>query len=152
MSFSSFHEGLFTPTKTDRIQTLDMEICQNDYPLDWYQQEFLPYAEEYQRLPDRDLVTILAWMQPYMDKAFQHFGDSLLIAAHYYMGGEIVQMTQYFGGYVGDSYQLALAAMRQSEKKIIVESAVHFMAESINLVVRWRLWPKILWCFRPSKS
>ncbi len=112
----------------------DMQVCQDDYPLDWYTQEFLPYAEEYQALPDRDISTTLLWMQPYMEAAAKHFGDSLLLLAHYYMGGEIVKMIKYFGGTVADSYQLALMAVEHPEKKIIVESAVHFMAESIAIL------------------
>ncbi len=111
-----------------------MQVCQDDYPLDWYQQEFVPYAEEYQALADRDILTTLMWMQPYMEAAIKHFGDSLLLLAHYYMGGEIVKMIKYFGGTIGDSYQLALMAVRQPEKKVIVESAVHFMAESISIM------------------
>ena len=31
----------------------DIPICQTDLPLDWYQDEFKPYAEEYLALPDR---------------------------------------------------------------------------------------------------
>lgn len=112
----------------------DMQVCQDDYPLDFYQREFVPYAEEYQALPDRDILTTLCWMQPYMEKAQAHFGDSLLLLAHYYMGGEIVKMIKYFGGTIGDSYQLALMALNQPEKKVIVESAVHFMAESISIL------------------
>jgi quinolinate synthase len=111
-----------------------MEVCQSDYPLDWYQQEFLPYAEEYRLLPDRDLMTIIAWMEPYVQKAFKHFGDSLLLLAHYYMGGEIVKIINHLGGKIGDSYQLALMAVEHPEKKVIVESAVHFMAESISIL------------------
>lgn len=112
----------------------DMQVCQDDYPLDWYQQEFLPYAEEYQALPDRDIGTTLLWMQPYIEAAAKHFGDSLLLLAHYYMGGEIVKIIKYFGGTIGDSYQLALMAVENPEKKVIVESAVHFMAESIAIL------------------
>ena len=112
----------------------NMQVCQDDYPLDWYQQEFLPYAEEYQALPDRDVLTTLLWMQPYVEAAQRYFGDSLLLLAHYYMGGEIVKIMQHFGGTIGDSYQLALQAVQQPEKKIIVESAVHFMAESISIL------------------
>lgn len=111
-----------------------MQVCQDDYPLDWYQQEFLPYAEEYQALPDRDILTTLLWMEPYVEAAKKHFGDSLLLLAHYYMGGEIVKIMKYFGGTIGDSYQLALKAIEHPEKKIIVESAVHFMAESISIL------------------
>src|SRR5262245_6447719 len=76
----------------------DMTVCQTDYPLDWYQKEFLPYAEEYQALPDRDELTILMWMQPYIESALKYFGNDLLLLAHYYMGGEIVKMIKYFGG------------------------------------------------------
>jgi quinolinate synthase len=114
--------------------TSDMKICQADYPLDWYQTEFLPYAEEYKALPDRNLTTVLNWMRPYIHKAQQHFGDELLLLAHYYMGGEIVQLIQEFGGVIGDSYQLALMAARNPQKKVIIESAVHFMAESISIL------------------
>jgi quinolinate synthase len=114
--------------------TQPASICQDDYPLDWYQREFAPYAEEYQALPDREMLTTLLWMEPYLKKATQYFGDTLLLLAHYYMGGEIVKMIKYLGGTVGDSYQLALMAVNKPEKKVIVESAVHFMAESISIL------------------
>jgi len=112
----------------------DMEICQSDYPVDWYQEDFIPYAEEYLALPDRKYETIVKWMSPYIKRAVDHFGDSLLLLAHYYMGGEIVKLIGEFNGKIGDSYQLALMARNNPEKKVIVESAVHFMAESITLL------------------
>ncbi|HDO7894275.1 TPA: quinolinate synthase NadA [Legionella pneumophila] len=112
----------------------DMAICQSDYPLDWYQEDFIPYAQEYQALPDRKLTTVLNWMKPYLDKAQNHFGNKLLLLAHYYMGGEIVRLIEQFGGKIGDSYQLALMAANNPEKSVIVESAVHFMAESISIL------------------
>jgi quinolinate synthase len=124
----------YQPEQTYMNITNDMTVCQADYPLDWYQQEFIPYAEEYLALPDRKLTTIVEWMRPYISKAQQHFGNELLLLAHYYMGGEIVQLIQEFGGVIGDSYQLALMAARNPEKKVIVESAVHFMAESISIL------------------
>lgn len=123
-----------TPETTKHFLHTNMQVCQDDYPIDWYQKEFLPYAEEYQALPDRDILTTLIWMQPYIDAARKHFGDSLLLLAHYYMGGEIVKIMKSFGGLVGDSYQLALQAVQHPEKKVIVESAVHFMAESISIL------------------
>ena len=86
----------------------DMQVCQDDYPLDWYQQEFLPYAEEYQALPDRDITTTLLWMEPYIKAATDHFGDSLLLLAHYYMGGEIVKIISYFGGTIADNQSLVV--------------------------------------------
>ena len=114
--------------------TNDMRICQADYPLDWYQPDFIPYAEEYLALPDRKLTTVLAWMTPYVRRAQDHFGDQLLMLAHYYMGGDIVRLIEQFGGQVGDSYQLALMAANHPEKSVIIESAVHFMAESIRIL------------------
>ena len=114
--------------------TNDMSICQSDYPLDWYQEDFIPYAEEYLALPDRKLTTVVAWMAPYMKKAQNHFGDKLLLLAHYYMGGDIVRLIEQFGGQIGDSYQLALMAANHPEKSVIIESAVHFMAESISIL------------------
>lgn len=124
----------FTPRATNHLFKPDMQVCQDDYPLDWYQQEFFPYAEEYQALPDRNLLTTILWMEPYIEAAKKHFGDQLLLLSHYYMGGEIVKIMKYFGGMVGDSYQLALMAVQHPEKKVIVESAVHFMAESISIL------------------
>lgn len=126
----------YTPTATQLHLPPDMAICQSDYPLDWYQTEFIPYGEEYLALPDRHFSTVVNWMRPYMDRAQQHFGDSLLLLAHYYMGGEIVKLIEQFGGYVGDSYQLSVVAARRPEKSLIIESAVHFMAESICLLAQ----------------
>jgi quinolinate synthase len=103
-------------------------------PLDWYQSEFKPYAEEYLALPDRRPETVLRWLDGYARPALDHFGDSLLMVAHFYMGGEIVKLVERYGGAVADSYQLALAAARNPHKKVIVESAVHFMAEAIAIL------------------
>lgn len=126
----------FDPEHTLMQVRNDMSICQSDYPLDWYQPEFVPYAEEYQALPDRKLTTIVNWMAPYLAKAQAHFGDKLLLLAHYYMGGEIVRLVEQFGGKIGDSYQLAVMAANHPEKSLIIESAVHFMAESISILAK----------------
>jgi quinolinate synthase len=131
----------FSTTETKITQshfqlTPDMDLCQTDLPLDWYQPEFVPYAEEYLALPDRKIETVVKWLKKYVDPALNHFGDSLLLLAHYYMGGEIVKLVELFGGQIGDSYQLALMAAKHPEKKVIVESAVHFMAESISILAR----------------
>lgn len=114
----------------------EIPICQTDLPLDWYQAEFKPYAEEYLALPDRKPASILPWLDQYAIPALNHFGDSLLLLAHFYMGGEIVKLVERYGGKVADSYQLALQASRNPEKKVIVESAVHFMAETIATLAR----------------
>ncbi|MFT5050755.1 MAG: quinolinate synthase [Chlamydiales bacterium] len=111
-----------------------LPICQTDLPLDWYQPEFQPYAEEYLALPDRTPESVLPWLDSYVRPAQEHFGDSLLLLAHYYMGGEIVKLVERYGGAVADSYALALQAARNPEKRIIVESAVHFMAEAVAIL------------------
>jgi quinolinate synthase len=117
------------------IQLLpEIPICQTDLPFDWYQAEFKPYAEEYLALPDRKPATVFGWLDQYALPALDHFGDSLLLLAHFYMGGEIVKVVERYGGKVADSYALALQAVRNPEKKVIVESAVHFMAESIAIL------------------
>ena len=112
----------------------DMPICQQDLPLDWYQEEFKPYAEEYLALPDRKPETVLPWMHRYIHPALDHFGPRLMLLAHYYMGGEIVKLVERYGGRIADSYELALQTREHPETKIFVESAVHFMAESIAIL------------------
>ena len=112
----------------------DIPICQTDLPLDWYQEEFRAYAEEYLALPDRKPETVLPWMDSYLRPAVAALGDELMLLAHYYMGGEIVKLVERYGGHVADSYQLARQAVLHPEKRLIVESAVHFMAEAIALL------------------
>jgi len=112
----------------------DIPICQTDLPLDWYQEEFKPYAEEYLALPDRTPPTVLRWMDRYMHPALDHFGPRLMLLAHYYMGGEIVKLVERYGGHIADSYLLARQAVLHPETKLFVESAVHFMAEAIALL------------------
>ncbi len=128
------------PQETSRIPPSGLvlepgiPICQTELPLDWYQPDFRPYAEEYLALPDRTPETVLPWLDQYVEPALAHFGDALLLLAHFYMGGEIVKLVERYGGHVADSYALALEAHRHPEKRVIVESAVHFMAESIAIL------------------
>jgi len=111
----------------------DIPICQTDLPLDWYQEEFKPYAEEYLALPDRKPETVIPWMDRYIQPVLNHFGPELMLLAHYYMGGEIVKLVERYGGKVADSYLLARQSVLHPETKVFVESAVHFMAEAIAL-------------------
>ncbi len=108
-----------------------LPICQTDLPLDWYQEEFKPYAEEYLALPDRTPESVLPWMDRHLQPALAEFGPRLLMLAHYYMGGEIVKLVERYGGRVADSYELALQARNNHGAELIVESAVHFMADAI---------------------
>jgi len=61
---SEFETTELNIPKTGFVLNPEMDLCQSDYPLDWYQKEFLPYAQEYQALPDRRPETILSWMNP----------------------------------------------------------------------------------------
>lgn len=126
--------SLTNPTATGLRLQPDMPICQQDLPLDRYDEAFVPYAQEYLALPDRTPETVLSWLDGYVVPAIEHFGDSLLLLAHFYMGGEIVKLVERYGGAVADSYVLALQARSQPEKKVIVESAVHFMAETVAIL------------------
>ena len=112
----------------------DIPICQTDLPLDWYQPEFKPYAEEYLALPDRLPGTVLPWMDRYILPAQKQLGPELVLLAHYSMGGEVVKLVERYGGLIADSYQLAREAVLHPDKRIFVESAVHFMAEAIALL------------------
>src|SRR5262245_47255490 len=112
----------------------DMPICQTDLPLDWYQAEFKPYAEEYLALPDRLPETVLPWMDGYIRPALAALGDRVMLLAHYYMGGEIVKLVERYGGRVADSYELALQTGERPQVRHFVESAVHFVAEAIAIL------------------
>ena len=119
---------------TGLLITPGIPICQTDLPLDWYQAEFKPYAEEYLALPNRLPETVLPWMDAYMQPALRHFGKDLMLLAHFYMGGEIVKLVERYGGRIADSYQLALETRKNPGTRYFVESAVHFMAESIAIL------------------
>ena len=112
----------------------EIPLCQSDLPLDWYQDAFQPYAEEYLALPDRTPATVLPWMDSYLRPALDQLGGELMLLAHYYMGGEIVKLVERYGGRVADSYLLARQAVLHPEKRLLVESAVHFMAEAIAIL------------------
>jgi len=125
----------FPALKSSGIQLHpELPICQTDLPLDWYQPEFKPYAEEYLALPDRLPATVLPWMDGYIEPARKLLGPDLVLLAHYYMGGEVVKLVERYGGLIADSYQLAREAVLHPQKRIFVESAVHFMAEAIALL------------------
>ncbi len=124
------------PGPTGLSLTPGLPICQTDLPLDWYQEEFKPYAEEYLALEDRTPEVVFPWLDSYVQPALDHFGESLLLLAHFYMGGEIVKLVERYGGSVSDSYALALQARAKPEKTVIVESAVHFMAEAVAILAR----------------
>lgn len=59
-------------------------------------------------------------------------GDKLVILGHYYQRDEVVQ----YADFVGDSFQLANAALTRPEAQAIVFCGVHFMAETADILSR----------------
>ena len=66
-------------------------------------------------------------------RAAKHtLGDKLVILGHFYQRDEIVQ----YADFVGDSFQLANAALTKPNAETIVFCGVHFMAETADMLSR----------------
>ncbi|MGZ5368418.1 quinolinate synthase NadA [Aeromicrobium sp.] len=59
-------------------------------------------------------------------------GEKLLILGHFYQRDEVVQ----YADFVGDSFQLANAALTRPDAETIVFCGVHFMAETADILAR----------------
>ncbi len=80
---------------------------------------------EYQKAAPEDLhARILA--------AKAKLGNRLVILSHYYQRDEIVQ----YADFLGDSFQLANAALTRPDAETIVFCGVHFMAETADILTK----------------
>ena len=80
---------------------------------------------EYQRASDDELHARIR-------AAKEKLGDKLVILGHYYQRDEVVQ----YADFVGDSFQLANAALTKPDAETIVFCGVHFMAETADILAR----------------
>ena len=64
--------------------------------------------------------------------AKRELGDRVVVLGHFYQRDEIVR----FADFVGDSYQLAKAAVAEEQAEAIVFCGVHFMAETADILSR----------------
>jgi quinolinate synthase len=80
---------------------------------------------EYQRMSDDELHERIRI-------AKEKLGDKLVILGHYYQRDEVVQ----YADFVGDSFQLANAALTKPAAETIVFCGVHFMAETADILAR----------------
>ncbi|WP_313410283.1 quinolinate synthase NadA [Aeromicrobium sp.] len=83
----------------------------------------LPAA--YQRMPETELHARIR-------AAKETLGERLVILGHFYQRDEVVQ----YADFVGDSFQLANAALTRPDAETIVFCGVHFMAETADILAR----------------
>jgi len=83
----------------------------------------LPAA--YQQMPEAELHARIR-------AAKATLGDRLVILGHFYQRDEVVQ----YADFVGDSFQLANAALTRPDAEAIVFCGVHFMAETADILAR----------------
>ena len=81
--------------------------------------------EEYKRASDAELDTRIR-------AAKATLGDRAVVLGHFYQRDEVVE----YADFVGDSFQLANAALTRPDAEAIIFCGVHFMAETADILSR----------------
>ncbi|GHD08354.1 quinolinate synthase NadA [Zhihengliuella salsuginis] len=92
-------------------------------PADTPRQGVIP--EEYRLADDAELGGRIR-------RAKEQLGEDLVVLGHFYQRDEVVEHADF----VGDSFQLANAALSREDAKYIVFCGVHFMAETADILSR----------------
>ncbi|NQX11307.1 quinolinate synthase NadA [Microbacteriaceae bacterium VKM Ac-2855] len=93
----------------------------------------IPAASPVQgRLPEEYTRASAAELDRRIRAAKKTLGEKVVVLGHFYQRDEVVQ----YADFVGDSFQLANAAMQRPEADAIVFCGVHFMAETADILSR----------------
>ncbi|SDY76607.1 quinolinate synthase NadA [Herbiconiux ginsengi] len=84
------------------------------------------------QLPEEYKTASKAELDARIRAAKQTLGDRVVVLGHFYQRDEVVQ----YADFVGDSFQLANAALTVPQAEAIVFCGVHFMAETADILAR----------------
>ncbi|WP_382308702.1 quinolinate synthase NadA [Herbiconiux sp. UC225_62] len=84
------------------------------------------------QLPEEYKTASKAELDARIRAAKETLGDRVVVLGHFYQRDEVVQ----YADFVGDSFQLANAALTVPQAEAIVFCGVHFMAETADILAR----------------
>src|SRR5439155_24830782 len=82
------------------------------------------------QLPEEYKLASNAELDARIGAAKETLGDRAVILGHFYQRDEVVQ----YADFVGDSFQLANAALTKPDAEAIIFCGLHFMAETADIL------------------